>query len=154
MKTSAKKRPQNKDWYSLKDIAKLFGRSTRFARSLMTKGMPYASLGGIVRIPRKDFWNWLNVEDPGDYEPALISIKELTVMLQIPLAAGYRFKDTIPSEIMAHVGGLWYVQLKLFWEWLSEVSNQNAKQYMEEQKNGESKKRRKQNDSRRSVSER
>lgn len=154
MKSSAKNRPQNKDWYSLKDIAKLFGRSTRFARSLMTKGMPYASLGGIVRIPRKAFWRWVNVEDPGDYEPALVSIKELTVMLQIPLAAGYRFKDTIPSEIKAHVGGLWYVQQKLFWEWLSEVSKQNAQKYMEEQKNEEDRNRGKQNSPRHSISKR
>ena len=154
MKSSAKKCSQEKDWYSLRDIAMLFGRSTRYARSLMTKGMPYMNLGGIVRIPRKVFWAWLKVEDPGDYEPALISIKELTAMLQIPLAAGYRFKDTIPPEIMAHVGGLWYVQQKLFWDWLSEVSIQNAKKYSEEQKNGEDKRHRTQNNSRRSVSKR
>lgn len=154
MKSSAKKRPQNMDWYSLQDIAKLFGRSTRYARSLMTKGMPYTSLGGIVRIPRKDFWKWLNVEDPGDYEPALISIKDMTTMFEAPLAAGYRFKEELPETVLVHVGGLWYIHLKQLYEWMSEQSKENARKRMEEQKNEEGRNHRKQNGSRHSVSKR
>ncbi len=151
MKSSAKKCSQQKDWYSLKDIAMLFGRSTRYARSLMTKGMPYMNLGGIVRIPRKAFWDWLSVEDPGDFKPALISIKEMTTMLDAPLAAGYRFKDELPKTVLVHVGGLWYIHVKQLYEWLSEQSKENARKCLEEHKNEEDKK---QNGSRRAVSKR
>ena len=59
MRASTDNRKQVKEWYSLQDIAELFGRSTRFARSLMDKGMPYVRLGGIIRVSRKEFWRWL-----------------------------------------------------------------------------------------------
>ena len=105
MRASTDNRKQVKEWYSLQDIAELFGRSTRFARSLMDKGMPYVRLGGIIRVSRKEFWRWLNVSDPGKCEPALLSIKELTEKLDLPLATGYRFKDILPSTMVVHVGG-------------------------------------------------
>ena len=154
MRASTDNRKQVKEWYSLQDIAELFGRSIRFARSLMDKGMPYVRLGGIIRVSRKEFWRWLNVPDPGKCEPALLSIKELTEKLDLPLAAGYRFKDTLPSTMVVHVGGLWFVQAKQFTEWLNEMATKNKKELMEEKPNGKCKEYRNQNNPRRPVSER
>lgn len=111
--------------YTKKELAKLFDRPESFVDRLFKMGLPHCIACGGKEVVKKDFWNWMNHEEPTSDKSIIVNVRKLAKEHGWSKSAAYRMKDRMPKDVVFNVGRQCFIFTDKFYAWMSEQSKIN-----------------------------